>query len=326
MTGAGGIRCMLMRGGTSRGAYFLGADLPADTSARDAVLAGIMGSGDPLQVDGIGGGHPLTSKVAVVSAAADEGLADVDYLFLQVGVTEPVVSDRQNCGNLLAGVAPFAIERGLVRDYPVRIRMVNSGEIAVATQPEPGVFVLSFTRCAGALLPTGNVRDRIDGVDVTCVDNGMPVVVVAAADLGKSGYESVASLEGDSELAARVSALRSEAGLRMGLGDVSSATVPKVCLVAAPRDGGTICTRTFIPVRVHESVGVFGAVSVISALLVSGSVGRDLAVMSPGQTRFCVEHPAGCLEVEVSLDPLRAGVVRTARKLFDGVVFPREAL
>ena len=323
MTGAGGIRCMLMRGGTSRGAYFLGTDLPADTSARDAVLLDIMGSGDPLQVDGIGGGHPLTSKVAVVSAGAD---GTVDYLFLQVGVTEPVVSDRQNCGNLLAGVAPFAIERGLVSDYPVRIRMVNSGEIAVATQPEPGVFVLSFARCPGALLPTGNVRDHIDGVDVTCVDNGMPVVVVAAADLGKSGYESVASLEGDSELAARVSGLRIEAGLRMGLGDVSSATVPKVCMVAAPRDGGTICTRTFIPVRVHESVGVFGAVSVVSALLVPGSAGRELAVMSPGQTRFCVEHPAGQLSVEVSLDPLRAGVVRTARKLFDGIVFPREAL
>lgn len=324
----GGIRCMLMRGGTSRGAYFLAGDLPQDQGSRDAVLLDIMGSGDPLQVDGIGGGHPLTSKVAVVSRTADEGVADVDYLFLQVGVTEAVVSDRQNCGNLLAGVAPFAIERGLVSDYPVRIRMVNSGEIAVATQPEPGVFVLAFARSsggAGGLLPTGQVRDCFDGVDVTCVDNGMPVVVVDAADLGKSGYETVASLEGDADLASRVRAIRLEAGRRMGLGDVSSATVPKVCLVAAPKDGGTICTRTFIPVRVHESVGVFGAVSVVSALLIDGAVGRDLAVLAPGQTRFDVEHPSGHLQVEVSLDPPRAGVVRTAHKLFDGTVFPREA-
>jgi 4-oxalomesaconate tautomerase len=326
MTGRG-IRCMLMRGGTSRGAYFLAGDLPADQGSRDAVLLDIMGSPDPRQVDGIGGGHPLTSKVAVVSPAAD-GDADVDYLFLQVGVTEPVVSDRQNCGNLLAGVAPFAIERGLMSDYPVRIRMVNSGEIAVATQPEPGVFVLAFARGsggAGGLLPTGHVRDCFTGVDVTCVDNGMPVVLVAAADLGKSGYESVASLEGDADLAARVRAIRLEAGRRMGLGDVSSATIPKVCLVAGPKDGGTICTRTFIPVRVHESVGVFGAISVVSALLTDGAVGRDLTVLAPGQTRFDVEHPAGHLQVEVSLDPPRAGAVRTARKLFDGIVFPREA-
>jgi 4-oxalomesaconate tautomerase len=281
-------------------------------------------------VDGIGGGHPLTSKVAVVSRAAGAE-ADVDYLFLQVGVTKRTVSDRQNCGNLLAGVAPFAIERGLVSDYPVRIRMLNSGEIAVATQPEPGVFVLSFAgRRAGAgsaagLLPTGSVRDFLNGLDVTCIDNGMPVVVVAAADLGKTGYEPVASLEADADLAHRVLAIRIAAGLRMGLGDVSTATVPKVCLVAEPKYGGTISTRTFIPVRVHESIGVFGAVSVVSALLVEGAVGRDLAVLSPGQTRFNVEHPSGQLQVEVSLDPPRAGVVRTARKLFDGVVFPREA-
>ncbi len=323
---AAGIRCMLMRGGTSRGAYFLAGDLPEEAAARDAVLLAVMGSPDPLQVDGIGGGHPLTSKVAVVTGALRDD-ADVDYLFLQVGVTEAVVSGRQNCGNLLAGVAPFAVERGLVRDYPVRIRMVNSGEIAVATQPEPGVFVLSFARGdgAGTLLPTGSVRDRVEGVDVTCVDNGMPVVVVAAGDLGKTGYETVASLEADADLAERVRAIRLAAGSRMGLGDVSAATVPKVCLVAAPKDGGTICTRTFIPARVHESIGVFGAISAVSALLLDGAAGRDLAVIAPGQTRFGVEHPSGRLQVEVSLDPPHAGVVRTARKLFDGIVFPREA-
>jgi 4-oxalomesaconate tautomerase len=187
----------------------------------------------------------------------------------------------------------------------------------------------------GALLPTGNVRDVIDGVTVTCVDNGMPVVVVAASELGRTGYETVADLEADADLGARVQALRLAAGELMGLGDVSGTSVPKVSLVAAPADGGTICTRTFIPVRVHESIGVLGAVSVATALLLDGAAGAGLAAVTPGQTRFDIEHPTGHLEVEVEVEidtnpktsqppaVIRAGVVRTARKLFDGTVFPR---
>jgi 4-oxalomesaconate tautomerase len=316
-----GIPCMLMRGGTSKGAYFLSADLPHDQAVQNDLLLNIMGSPDPRQVDGIGGGHPLTSKVAIISPAS-RGDADVDYLFKQVGVGEATVSDRQNCGNLLAGVAPFAVERGLVRDYPVRIHMVNTGEVAVATVAEPGTYILEFP-AAGELLPTGNVRDVVDGLDVTCADAGMPVVVVAARDLGHTGYETVAELEADEDLARRVRSLRLAAGQLMGLGDVSETTVPKVTLVAAPKSGGLVCTRTFIPVRVHESIGVLGAVSVASAVLTPGAAGHDLADVSPGQTRFDIEHPSGAIQVDVE-PGVRAGVVRTARKLFDGVVFPRE--
>jgi 4-oxalomesaconate tautomerase len=345
-----GVRCMLMRGGTSKGAYFLAADLPADPAARDDLLLRIMGSPDPRQIDGIGGAHPLTSKVAVISPSSRPD-ADVDYLFLQVGVDQATVSDRQNCGNLLAGVGPFAVERGLAAGSPVRIHMVNSGSVATAAftgadgaveyegdtaiAGVPGTaapVVLGFAgtsgSATGALLPTGNVADVIDGATVTCVDNGMPVVVVPAAALGRSGYETVAELESDGDLKRRVRALQLAAGELMGLGDVSAASVPKISLVAAPADGGTICTRTFIPVRVHESIGVLGAVSVATALLLDGAAGRDLAAVKPGQARFDIEHPAGHLEVEVELDqdPLvvrRSGVVRTARKLFDGTVFPR---
>jgi 4-oxalomesaconate tautomerase len=349
----GGVRCMLMRGGTSKGAYFLAGDLPADPAERDDLLLRIMGSPDPRQIDGIGGAHPLTSKVAVISASQRAG-ADVDYLFLQVGVDKPTVSDRQNCGNLLAGVGPFAVERGLVKAAPVRIHMVNSGSVAtaafggadgvveyagdVAIAGVPGTaaaVVLDFAgtegSATGALLPTGNVRDEIDGIPVTCIDNGMPVVVVAAQDLGRTGYETVAELEADPDLASRVQALRLAAGKLMGLGDVSGTTVPKVSLVAAPADGGTICTRTFIPVRVHDSIGVLGAVSVATAMLLDGAAGHELAALGPGQARFDIEHPTGHLQVEVEIDQsghppgvLRSGVVRTARKLFDGVVFPRE--
>ena len=348
-----GVRCMLMRGGTSKGAYFLAGDLPAEPAARDEELLRIMGSPDPRQIDGIGGAHPLTSKVAVISPSARGGV-DVDYLFLQVGVSEATVSDRQNCGNLLAGVGPFAVERGLVAAAPVRIHMVNSGSVATASFPGadgvvdydgdtaiagvPGTaaaVVLDFAgtqgSATGALLPTGNVTDVIDGVTVTCIDNGMPVVVVPSSELGCTGYETVAELEADDGLAERVLALRLAAGQLMGLGDTSKASVPKISLVAAPADGGTICTRTFIPVRVHEAIGVLGAVSVATALLLDGAAGSDLAAVKRGQTRFDIEHPTGHLEVEVEVDPvshrvIRSGVVRTARKLFDGTVFPRRQL
>jgi 4-oxalomesaconate tautomerase len=354
MGDGGGVRCMLMRGGTSKGAYFLAEDLPADPQARDDLLLRIMGSPDARQIDGIGGAHPLTSKVAVISRSVRPD-SDVDYLFLQVGVDQATVSDRQNCGNLLAGVGPFAVERGLAAASPVRIHMVNSGSVATATfagadgaveydgdtaiAGVPGTaaaVVLDFAgtegSTAGALLPTGNVVDVIDGVTVTCIDNGMPVVVVPAAGFGRSGYETIAELEADTGLGQRVRALRLAAGELMGMGDVSAATVPKISLVAAPADGGTICTRTFIPVRVHESIGVLGAVSVATALLLDGAAGRDLAAVKPGQTRFDIEHPTGHVEVEVEVDRtsqpptvLRSGVVRTARKLFDGTVFPRRS-
>ena len=362
--GGAGVRCMVMRGGTSKGAYFLSSDLPADPAERDDLLLRIMGSPDPRQIDGIGGAHPLTSKVAVVSAPDGPGV-DVDYLFLQVMVDQPIVTDKQNCGNILAGIGPFAVERGLVPagaddESRVRIRMVNSGQLVTATFATPGgvvrydgdtaidgvpgtasPVVLDFSgdepaagaaaagSAAKAVFPTGNLRDEIGGVPVTCVDNGMPVVVVAASSLGKTGYETVAELEADEPLRARVQELRITAGQAMGLGDVTSTTVPKVSLVARPAAGGTICTRTYIPVRVHESIGVLGAVSVGTAILVPGAVGHDLAATVTGP-RLLVEHPTGSVGIEVDLDldvspprVLRAGVIRTARKLLDGLVFPR---
>ena len=343
---------MLMRGGTSKGAYFLAGDLPTDPGERDDLLLRVMGSPDPRQIDGLGGADSLTSKVALVSRSSRAD-ADVDYLFLQVGVEQATVSDRQNCGNLLAGVGPFAVERGLVAGSPVRIHMVNSGSLATASfataggvvdydgdtaiagvPGTAGAIVLDFAgtegSATGALLPTGNMTDVIDGVTVTCIDNGMPVVVVPAADLGCTGYESVADLEADAALNRKVQSLRLAAGPLMGLGEVSGTSVPKISLVAAPADGGTICTRTFIPVRVHESIGVLGAVSVATALLLPGAAGAALAAIKPGQTRFDIEHPTGHLEVEAEVDQtreppavVRSGVVRTARKLFDGTVFPR---
>jgi 4-oxalomesaconate tautomerase len=347
-----GIRAMQMRGGTSKGLYFLADDLPAAAEPRDDLLLRVMGSPDPRQIDGVGGAHPLTSKVAVVSPSPVPGI-DVDYLFLQVMVDKPIVTDKQNCGNILAGIGPFAVERGLVAatgdETRVRIRMVNTDGIVTATFPTPGgrprydgdtaidgvpgtaaAIVLDFEDSgSGGVFPTGNVTDVFGGITVTCVDNGMPVVVVAAASFGKTGLESVAELEADEELNKRVQELRLEAGEAMGLGDVSGTTVPKISLVAPPTHGGTISTRTFIPIRVHESIGVLGAVSVGTAVVVPGAVGHDLAVLDGG-LRLSVEHPSGALEVEAELDMsasppkvVRSGVVRTARKLFDGTVFPR---
>jgi 4-oxalomesaconate tautomerase len=348
-----GVRAMQMRGGTSKGLYFLADDLPADVAERDDLLLRVMGSPDPRQIDGVGGAHPLTSKVAVVSRSAHPGI-DVDYLFLQVMVDQPIVTDKQNCGNILAGIGPFAVERGLVAATGdvalVRIRMVNTNGIVTATIQTPGgrprydgstaidgvpgtaaAVVLDFedSGAGASVFPTGNVTDVFGGIPVTCVDNGMPVVVVAASSFGKTGYESIAELEGDAELNKRVQELRLEAGKAMGLGDVSGTTVPKISLVAPPANGGTISTRTFIPVRVHQSIGVLGGVSVGTAIVIPGAIGHDLASFDGGP-RLSVEHPSGALQVEVELDTavtppkvIRSGVVRTARKLFDGTVFPR---
>jgi 4-oxalomesaconate tautomerase len=352
---ADGVRCMLMRGGTSKGLYFLADDLPADPAERNALLLAVMGSGHPMQVDGVGGAHPLAAKVAVVSPSQRED-ADIDYLFLQLGVDEPTITDRQNCGNILAGVGPFAVERGLIgaagESTTARIHMVNSSAVVTATFATPGgevryagdtaiagvpgaasPILLRFTDTAGSatgrLLPTGSVCDVIDGIAVSCVDNGMPVVVARAADFGLTGYEPAEELAGNDELARRVQALRLAAGKLMGLGDVSGLSVPKTTLISAPRDGGAICTRTFIPVRPHTSIGVLGALTVATALLLPGGIGAELARFPAAGHVADIEHPTGHLEVEVELDTsgspprvVRAGVVRTARKLFDGTVYP----
>jgi 4-oxalomesaconate tautomerase len=343
---------MVMRGGTSKGAYFLAEDLPADPTERDDLLLRVMGSPDERQIDGIGGAHPLTSKVAVVSPSNRPDV-DVDYLFLQVGVGEATVSDRQNCGNLLAGVGGFAVERGLVPAADgrtvVRIRMVNSDSVATATIRTPGgvvdyagsvgisgvpgtaaPVVLDFADTAGsatgALLPTGSTVDVIDDVPVTLVDNGMPVVVLPAAALDVTGHETPAELEADERLTARLERIRLRAGELMNLGDVTDTSVPKLTLVAAPRAGGTIATRTFIPHRCHLSIGVLGGVTVATACALPGSPAHELAEGTG--PRYRLEHPSGHLDIEVELDESgavrRSGVVRTARKLFDGVVFPRD--
>jgi 4-oxalomesaconate tautomerase len=351
-----GIRCMLMRGGTSKGAYFLADDLPADPAVRDDLLLRIMGTPDPRQIDGVGGAHPLTSKVAIVSAAAAPD-RDVDYLFLQLGVDEPTVTDKQTCGNLLAGVGQFAVERGLVSAWPerttVRIRMVNTDSIAVSTFATPvgrvdysgttaisGVpgtaapVSLDFTETegsvCGSLLPTGQVRTEIDGIAVTCVDNGMPVVVARAADLGITGHEPIDELAADGALTDRIQALRIKAGALMGLGDVTGTSVPKTTLVASPQASGAIATRTFIPLRPHPSIGVLGAVSVVTALLLPDAVGHELLVAPPDGQPIEIEHPTGKFAVDIELDHSsdpprvrRSAVIRTARKLFDGTVFPR---
>jgi 4-oxalomesaconate tautomerase len=354
MTAGGGIRCMQMRGGTSRGLYFVAAELPADPAERDRLLIAVMGSGHPLQIDGVGGGYPLTSKVAVVSRSQRDD-ADIDYLFLQLGVDVPSITDKQNCGNILAGVGPFAVERELIpagdETTTTRIAMVNTGSVVTATFATPGgvpeyagktaidgvpgtaaPILLRFADTAGsttgALLPTGSLVDTIDGIEVSCVDNGMPVVVARAADVGITGYESVAELTASTELNERVQSLRVQAGKLMGLGDVTELSVPKTTLVSAPHDGGTVSTRTFIPVRLHTSIGVLGAITVATALR-GGGTGAELASFPSSGHVVDVEHPTGHLEVEVDIDtsvspPLvrSAGVIRTARKLFDGTVYP----
>jgi 4-oxalomesaconate tautomerase len=350
------IPCTLMRGGTSKGLYFHERDLPVERDARDRVLLAAMGSPDTRQIDGVGGAHPLTSKVAVIRPSSVPQ-ADVDYLFLQVVVDKAEVSDSQNCGNILAGVGPWAIENGLVPIAgdvtPVRIHMRNTESIAVAYVPTPhgaveyegdaridgvpgtaAAIPLEFLDVAGsscgALLPTGSVTDEVCGVSVTCIDNGMPVVVLRASDFGLHGGETPEQLESNATLKSRIEAIRLAIGPRMNLGDVSKKTVPKMCLVSPPREGGAISTRTFIPHRVHEAIGALGAVSVATACMTPGSVAAEVARLpsSAAAQRIEVEHPSGFFTVDIEVtvqdgkvNVRRSALLRTARKLMKGEVF-----
>jgi 4-oxalomesaconate tautomerase len=347
-----GVPVMWMRGGTSKGGYFLARDLPADITERDALLLRVMGSPDPRQIDGMGGADPLTSKVAIVSKSQREGI-DVDYLFLQVFVDEAIVSDAQNCGNILAGVGPFAVERGLVapngEQSHVAIYMENTGQTAIATVYTPGgkadyngdasidgvpgtaaAIPLEFRDTAGsscgALLPTGNAMDVIEGVACTLIDNGMPCIVMRAEDVGATGYESREELDAADDLKARLEAIRLAAGERMNLGNVLEKSVPKMMLVAPPRMGGAVTVRSFIPHRAHASIGVLGAVSVATACLIEGSPAASVASIAEGlNLTLSVEHPTGEMSCVMELDEhgnvVSAGLLRTARKLMDGMVF-----
>jgi len=343
---------MWMRGGTSKGGYFLKQDLPADDAARDAMLLRVLGSPDARQIDGMGGADPLTSKVAVISASQREG-ADVDYLFLQVFIDQAIVSSAQNCGNLLAGVGPFAIERGLIQardgETLVTIFMENTGQMAVALVQTPGGKVryagdaridgvpgahapvpIEFRDTAGsscgALLPTGNVTDVINGVSCTLIDNGMPCIVMSAASVGATGYETREELDAASDLKARIEAIRLVAGPMMNLGDVREKSVPKIMLVAPPRAGGAVSVRSFIPHRAHASIGVLGAVTVASACLLEGSSAAAVAHVAPGARKtLSIEHPTGEMSCVIETDDAgqvtSAALLRTARKLMDGEVF-----
>lgn len=347
-------RVMWMRGGTSKGGFFLAEDLPTDPKERDAFLLKVMGSPDNRQIDGMGGADPLTSKVAVVKKSDRPGI-DVDYLFLQVFVDKALVSDQQNCGNMLAGVGPFAIERGLVAakgdETRVAIFMENTGQSAVATIETPGGVVnyrgdasidgvpgthapvpLEFRDTAGSscgsLLPTGNAFDKIEGVACTLIDNGMPCIVFKAEDVGATGYETREEMEGDGFAAIRekIEAIRLKAGPMMNLGDVTDKSVPKMTLVAPPKHGGAVTTRVFIPHRAHASIGVLGAVTAATACLVEGSPAAEVATIPDGPKKtLSIEHPSGemtcILTVDGSGEVGSAALLRTARKLMDGTVF-----
>lgn len=346
------LPCSLIRGGTSRGVFFLASDLPVGEAERNALLVRAMGGPDALQIDGIGGGHPLTSKVAVLRPS-DEPDIDVSYLFLQIDPVAQSVSDAQNCGNILAGVGVYAIEHGMVAAADplttVRVRMENTGAVChldlqtpaqqlqhhgdTAIDGVPGTAApivcnyldIAGTSC-GALLPTGKAMDVVAGIQITCIDNGMPVVVMRAADLGISGQEPPEQLDDNEPLKARLEAIRLAIAPRMNLGDVTTKSVPKMCMVSKPAQGGAISTRTFIPRVCHRSIGVLGALSAASACLVPGSVVDGLAEVPDGEVKTMdVEHPSGAFTVQLGLDAdgavTKAGVVRTARMLFQGEVY-----
>ncbi len=347
------IRCLLMRGGTSKGPFFDEADLPADIATRDRVLLAAMGSPDKRQIDGVGGAHPLTSKVGIVRRSREPGV-DLDFLFAQLQPDKDTVDTTPNCGNMLAAVVPFALETGMVvargDTSTFRVLTLNTDMRCDITVHTPGGIVeyagdaridgapgtsapitIDFLDTAGSvcssLLPTGRVRDTIDGIEVTCIDNGMPLVIFAASAVGRTGAESVADLNADTGLKARIERLRIACGHAMGLGDVATKNYPKMTLVSAPRAGGAIGTRSFIPHVCHDAIGVLAAVTVGTACVLPGSVAHDVARLPEGNPRrVSVEHPTGEFSVELETDPadptkvIRAALLRTARCLMRGEV------
>lgn len=347
------VPCVLMRGGTSRGPFFLASDLPTDIARRDEILISAMGSGNDLQIDGIGGGNPLTSKVAIVSPATRPD-ADVDYLFAQVKVNEQKVDTSPNCGNMLSGVAQFAIEQGLIPasdgTTTVRIHNVNTKKIIEATVQTPGRFVsyegtaridgvpgtaapvyLTFLDVAGAktgkLLPTGQATDVIDGVTVTCVDAAMPMVLIRAEDLGKTGTETPADLDADRAFMDRLESLRLAAGRLMGLGDVSGQVIPKPVLLARGR-GEALVARYFMPHSCHKALAITGGVGIATACATPGTIAAQLMGRVVLPATLTIEHPSGKLDLHLEQRPgetsARVSVIRTARRLFEGVVYARQ--
>lgn len=344
---------VLMRGGSSKGLFIAAADLPEDEATRDKVLLSAMGSPDSRQIDGVGGAHPLTSKIAIISRSSRAD-ADVDYLFLQVSVDVAQVSPAQNCGNMLAGVGSWAIEHGLVEvtgsETRIRIHMLNTSGIAIASIPTkngqviydgdtsisgvPGTAAsipIEFLDIAGsstgALLPTKNTKDISNGIEVTCVDNGMPVILIRAEDLGVTGYETPQELEANSRLKEKVEAIRLDMAPKMNLGDASRKTIPKLSLISRPKGDGVLMTRTFIPHRVHQAIGVLGAVSVATGCALPGTVAEGIAkppTTNNSVNRYSIEHPTGKFEVDLELDGKtvkRSALIRTARKLMSGDVY-----
>ncbi len=338
---------MLMRGGTSRGPYFLESDLPADTAARDRVLLAAMGSPHPLQLDGLGGANPLTSKVAIISAATVPG-ADVDYLFVQVSIEQASVDTGPNCGNMLSGVGPFAIEAGLVQarvgETKVRIynRNTNSFIDAIVQTPDgeveyegstridgvagPAAAIrLSFGDAAGgktgSLFASGQCREVIEGVEVTLIDYAMPMMLLAAKSLGLDGDETPAKIDANRTILDRIEVLRLEAGRRMGLGDVTGRVIPKVGILSAPRNGGSITSRYLVPGSCHRSHSATGALCIAAAAMLPGTIASEYAAVEAGKP-VVIEHPAGRIEIAMKLAPdgqiERAEFVRTARRIFEG--------
>ena len=356
------ISCLFMRAGTSRGPFFLESDLPADIASRNRVLLSVMGSPDKRQIDGLGGAHPLTSKVGIVSNSTRSGV-DLEFLFVQLQPGNDSVDTTPNCGNMLAAVVPFAIEKGLITIESdlttVRVLTRNTDMLCDITVVTAGGYIhyagetridgvpgtsapitINFLDTAGSvcsgLLPTGHVKDTLTiatadnvpfHIEVTCIDNGMPMVLMRSADLGRTGSETVDEMNNDSELKDRVEAIRLRAGLAMGLGDVSQKNYPKMCLVASPREGGSVLTRCFIPHVCHYSIGVLAAVTVATACVLEGSITEGLAVVPEGQVKLIsVEHPSGEFSVELELDQdnsqqvNRAALLRTARLIMRGEV------
>ena len=349
------IPAVFMRGGTSRGLLFHKKDLPEDKAKIAKYLLKIMGSPDIRQINGMGGGTSVTSKVCIISKSLEKEV-DIDYFFAQVSVQDQLVDYKPTCGNMLTAVGPAAIEMGLIKAEEgyteIKINAVNTGaNIVVKVRTKNGQVIydgdtqidgvpgtaapvemrfLSVSGSStGAFLPTGQVADSIEGMEVTCMDVAMPMVIAKACDFGLTGQETPEELDSNVEFFEHMERVRLAAAIKMGMGDCTQSVTPKFGLVARDSRVDHLIVRYFMPWNTHPTLAVTGSQCMASCALTPGTVAYELMDWSGTiPAHLFLSHPTGIMEVMIDFDLFgkefihkAAGLIRTARKLAEGKIF-----
>ncbi|MDH2880281.1 2-methylaconitate cis-trans isomerase PrpF family protein [Bacillus cytotoxicus] len=350
------IPCFVMRGGTSKGLFFLDKHLPSNKRLRNEVILKVLGAGNARGVDGMGSLDPLSNKIAIIRKSTDPGI-DIDYLFLQADLKKMVLDDSVNCGNIISAVAPYAIESGVIKaesgEMTVTIRNVNtnaiveskiltengnvlySGDVKIDGVPGTGApirlnFMNSVGSVTGKLFPTGSKMDVIEGINVSCIDVSVPLIIIQATELGIEGDESPELLNSNTMFLNKIDMIRKKVAALANLGNVSNKVIPKIAIVSRPRKSGTITSRYFIPHQCHSTHAVTGSLALSAAIKINGTTANHIVKKSGSykveeSNPIIIEHPAGQIQTESIVvesngkySIKQSSITRTARLILKG--------